>query len=101
MRKIFREIHGTEWWPVDAQLEEWAAKFPNKELRLNITWTYNEEVQETQARPAAGAQNTPNIVGASATANMLRELESQIAAEGEEGATNFWQQIHTIWRCDG
>ena len=55
-------------------------------------------MQETQARPAAGAQN---IVGASATANMLRELESQIAAEGEEGATNFWQQIHAIWRCDG
>jgi len=52
-------------------------------------------VQETQACPA-GAQNTSNIVGASATANMLRELESQIAAEGEEGATNFWQQIHTI-----
>ena len=94
------EIRGTEWWPVDAQLEEWAAKFPNKELHLNITWTYNEEVQETQACPA-GAQNTSNIVGASATANMLRELESQIAAEGEEGATNFWQQIHTIWRCDG
>ena len=97
---MFREIRSTEWQPVDAQLEEWAAKFPNKELRLNITWTYNEEVQETQAHPA-GAQNTSNIVKASATANILRELESQIAAEGEEGATNFWQQIHAIWRCDG
>ena len=74
---MFQEIRSTEWQPVDAQLEEWAAKFPNKELRLNITWTYNEEVQETQAHPAS-AQNMFNIVGASATANTLRNQRARL-----------------------
>jgi len=45
-------------------------------------------VQETQAH-SAGAQNTSNIVRASVTVNMLRELESQIVAEGKEDVTNF------------
>jgi hypothetical protein len=108
---------GREWGLVDSQLEEWTEKFPGKELRLNIVWEYSIDTnsqpeahdgpQETDNAVNTRPNNRPNGVGGSTTANMLRDLdtemrmEEEMGMEGEIGAAHVWQTIHSLWRCDG
>ena len=88
---------GIEWDPVDDQLEEWAEKYPGKELLVVIIWEYaiddnatNDVLPQTNnariARTAGTARTArPNAVGGSSTtANMLRHMNDVIRGGGGE-----------------
>lgn len=71
------EMMGSEWYPVDDQLEEWAEKYPGKELRVIIVWEYaiNGNATADDDVPEPNNARIARRPGGSRSANMLGDLE--------------------------